>query len=53
MTTVGLSLADGCPGTAFYVLEFIINGAMILEVSIRFLAFGRVSGILEFLCQSC
>ncbi|CAE6417952.1 unnamed protein product [Rhizoctonia solani] len=40
-TTVALSLSDGCPGTAFYVLEIIVNTAMIAEVTIRFLAFGR------------
>ncbi|KAB5592461.1 Cation channel family transporter [Ceratobasidium theobromae] len=39
--TVALSLSDGCPGTAFYVLEIIVNTAMIAEVSVRFLAFGR------------
>lgn len=44
-TTVILSLADGCPGFAFYVLEIIINTAMIAEVSIRFIAFGRVSSL--------
>lgn len=42
-TTVGLSLSDGCPGLAFYILEVIINTSMILEVAIRFVAFGRVS----------
>jgi len=41
VTTVVLSMVSGCPTLAFYVLEFIINGAMILEVSIRFMAFGR------------
>ncbi|KAG8756702.1 hypothetical protein FRC14_002809 [Serendipita sp. 396] len=39
-TTVVLSLADGCPGSLFYILEFIVNAAMIVEVSIRFVAFG-------------
>jgi hypothetical protein len=43
ITTVALSLADGCPGLAFYILEIIINSSMILEVVIRFVAFGRVS----------
>lgn len=43
VTTVVLSLTDGCPGLPFYVLEIIINTAMILEVGIRFLALGRVS----------
>jgi len=41
MTTVVLSLRDGCPGLAFFVLEFIINTSMIIEVAIRFIAFGR------------
>lgn len=41
ITTVVLSLAEGCPPMAFYVLEIIINGSMILEVSVRLVAFGR------------
>ncbi|KAF9460111.1 hypothetical protein BDZ94DRAFT_1198373 [Collybia nuda] len=41
VTTVILSLRDGCPGFAFYVLEVIINSSMIIEVGIRFIAFGR------------
>ncbi|PFH54872.1 hypothetical protein AMATHDRAFT_72639 [Amanita thiersii Skay4041] len=41
VTTVILSLTDGCPGLPFYILEVIINTAMILEVGIRFVAFGR------------
>ncbi|KAJ7110010.1 hypothetical protein C8R44DRAFT_634634 [Mycena epipterygia] len=41
VTTVILSLSDGCPGLAFYILEVIINTSMILEVGIRFVAFGR------------
>ncbi|KAG6380854.1 hypothetical protein JVT61DRAFT_5241 [Boletus reticuloceps] len=41
VTTVALSLSDGCPGLPFYILEFIINTSMILEVSVRFVAFGR------------
>lgn len=43
VTTVVLSLSDGCPGLAFYILEFIVNISMILEVGVRFIAFGRVS----------
>ena len=42
ITTVVLSLKEGCPGLAFYILEIIINTAMISEVSIRFVAFGQV-----------
>ena len=42
VTTVVLSLVNGCPTLPFYILELIINGAMILEVGIRFVAFGRV-----------
>ena len=48
ITTVVLSLVNDCPTLAFYVLEFIINAAMILEVGIRFVAFGRVRG--KLLC---
>lgn len=43
VTTVALSMSDGCPGLAFYILEIIVNVSMILEVGIRFVAFGRVS----------
>jgi hypothetical protein len=43
VTTVVLSLSNGCPGLPFYILEIIINSSMILEVGIRFVAFGRVS----------
>lgn len=46
-TTVVLSLKEGCPPWSFYILEFIINSAMICEVGIRFVAFGRVS----FYCE--
>ena len=42
VTTVVLSLVNGCPTLPFYILELIINGAMILEVAIRFVAFGKV-----------
>jgi len=41
VTTVALSLSEGCPGLAFYILEIIINTTMIAEVSIRLVAFGR------------
>ena len=50
ITTVVLSIREGCPGLAFYILEIIINSAMILEVAIRFLAFGRVSIIVPLSC---
>jgi len=43
ISTVVLSMREGCPGLAFYILEVIINSAMIAEVAIRFLALGRVS----------
>jgi hypothetical protein len=43
ITTVVLSMREGCPGLAFYILEMVINSAMIAEVVIRFFAFGRVS----------
>jgi hypothetical protein len=41
VTTIALSLSDGCPGLSFYILEIIINTSLILEVAIRFVAFGR------------
>ena len=45
VTTIALSITDGCPGLAFYVLEVVINTSMIVEVAVRFVAFGRVSWI--------
>ena len=46
VATVVLSLVNnGCPTLPFYILEIIINGAMILEVAIRFVAFGKVSWV--------
>ena len=42
VTTIILSLTEGCPGAAFYILEIIINTSMILEVGVRFVAFGKV-----------
>ncbi|KAJ2914286.1 hypothetical protein MD484_g6131, partial [Candolleomyces efflorescens] len=59
VATVVLSLTDGCPGPAFYILEVIINTTMILEVTIRLVALGRqfwqspfnvVDVILTFFC---
>ncbi|KAH8099267.1 hypothetical protein BXZ70DRAFT_288555 [Cristinia sonorae] len=41
VTTVVLSLVNGCPTLPFYILEVIVNSAMILEVAIRLVAFGR------------
>ncbi|KAF9269975.1 hypothetical protein L218DRAFT_804968, partial [Marasmius fiardii PR-910] len=41
ITTIVLSITDGCPGLAFYILEVIINVSMILEVGVRLVAFGR------------
>ncbi|KAH9486533.1 hypothetical protein JR316_0000598 [Psilocybe cubensis] len=46
VTTVVLSLTDGCPGLAFYILEIIINVSMILEVGVRFVALGKVPVLL-------
>ena len=51
--TVILSLQDGCPGFAFYILEIIINVAMIAEVSIRFIAFGQVRCISQHRSFRC
>lgn len=45
VTTVILSLTEGCPGLAFYILEIIINTSMILEVGVRFIAFGKVRDV--------
>ena len=42
ITTVVLSMVQGCPTLAFYILEVIINTTMIAEVSVRLLAYGRV-----------
>lgn len=47
LATVVLSLVNDCPTLPFYILELVINGAMILEVAIRFVAFGRVSRIAQ------
>lgn len=52
ITTIVLSITDDCPGLAFYILEIIINTAMILEVGIRFVAFGRVCLIYSLPYQS-
>ncbi|KAF8167677.1 hypothetical protein B0H34DRAFT_740498 [Crassisporium funariophilum] len=41
VTTIILSLTDGCPGLPFYILEVIINTSMIMEVGIRFTALGK------------
>ncbi|KAG0146038.1 hypothetical protein CROQUDRAFT_658011 [Cronartium quercuum f. sp. fusiforme G11] len=41
LTTVILSILSECPTLAFYILEIIINLAMILEVGIRLVAFGK------------
>ena len=53
ITTVVLSMVNDCPTVPFYILEFIINAAMILEVGIRFVAFGKVSGLLtlDVICR--
>jgi len=53
VATVALSLSDGCPGLPFYILEVIINTSMILEVAIRFVAFGRVSTRSNAYCTMC
>ncbi|KAK4057977.1 hypothetical protein OIO90_001196 [Microbotryomycetes sp. JL221] len=41
LTTVVLSILSDCPTFTFYILEIIVNTAMILEVSIRLVAFGN------------
>lgn len=55
VTTVILSLTDGCPGLAFYILEVIINIAMIMEVGIRLVALGKVRNLVyerQIRCKS-
>ena len=47
VTTVILSLGKGCPPLAFYILEIIINSAMIIEVGIRLVAFGKVRQLID------
>lgn len=42
VTTVVLSLVKGCPPTSFYVLEIIVNSAMIIEVALRMVALSKV-----------
>ncbi|KAF9508248.1 hypothetical protein BS47DRAFT_1377738 [Hydnum rufescens UP504] len=42
LTTVVLSLVKGCPGLPFYILEIIINSAMIIEVAIRMVALSKL-----------
>ncbi|CAO1636077.1 unnamed protein product [Parajaminaea phylloscopi] len=39
--TVILSLMSQCPGTIFYLIEMAVNVVLVLEVSVRFVAFGR------------
>ncbi|SGZ27574.1 BQ5605_C026g10129 [Microbotryum silenes-dioicae] len=41
LTTVVLSVLSDCPTFTFYMLEIIINTTMIVEVSIRLVAFGK------------
>ena len=41
LTTVVLSLLSDCPSFLFYILEVIVNVALVAEVGIRFVAFGR------------
>ena len=31
-----------CPGTAWHILEIVVNGGMVLEVGTRWVGFGRV-----------
>lgn len=45
--TVVLSLMTDCPGTIFYVLEMLVNLVLVVEVGVRFVAFGKVSSSQE------
>jgi hypothetical protein len=42
LATVIVSLLSDCPTLTFYILEIIVNTTMIVEVSIRLVAFGNV-----------
>ncbi len=43
LATVVLSLKEGdCPGTAWHILEIVVNGGMVLEVGTRWVGFGKV-----------
>lgn len=42
--TVLLSLVNECPGDVFYVVEMVVNVVLVVEVGVRGVAFGRVSG---------
>jgi hypothetical protein len=48
LATVVLSVLQDCPSTTFYLLEVIVNCAMIAEVSVRLLAFGKVRLYVSF-----
>ncbi|CAO1632548.1 unnamed protein product [Sympodiomycopsis kandeliae] len=41
LLTVIMSIANECPGTIFYVVEMLVNVVLVVEVAIRFVAFGR------------
>ncbi|KAH8930118.1 hypothetical protein BT69DRAFT_1311022 [Atractiella rhizophila] len=41
LTTLVLSLMNECPTASFYVLETVVNLSLILEVAIRWVAFGK------------
>ncbi|KAI5479791.1 hypothetical protein MNV49_002603 [Pseudohyphozyma bogoriensis] len=41
LATVVLSVLSDCPTLTFYILEIIVNTTMILEVSVRLVAFGK------------
>ncbi|TPX36018.1 hypothetical protein SmJEL517_g01753 [Synchytrium microbalum] len=42
LISVGMSLSDTCPSGWFYILEAVVNLTMIAEVSIRFIALGKL-----------
>lgn len=45
LAAVFLSLLSDCPSTAFYAIEVIVNACIVVEVSIRYVAFGRVRSL--------
>ncbi|TPX65056.1 hypothetical protein SpCBS45565_g05427 [Spizellomyces sp. 'palustris'] len=42
LVLLGVTLVEKCPSFWFYVLEYILNISMILEVSIRLVALGKL-----------
>lgn len=52
ITTMILGLVNGCPGPEFFIIEIIVNCAMIAEVGIRMVALSKVITTLSDLYSS-